>query len=330
MTQDVELTMPDLGTTEAEIKVIQWLVEVGQSVRRGQPILEVETDKAAMEVESFAAGVLKEVRAKPDDMVATGEVIAIVESESTAPATPAQPEDKPKKAGSMFARNRAAKEPVPDSGGMALNAVHRTVAKRMLEGKQTIPHFYLQTSADAGPMIARREAASPKVVGWDAFFVCAAAHALQAFERMTCRFSGDRLDTVEGDTISVAVDVHGDLHVLPVSGGAAGTPEEISDGMRKLMKQRLKGDPQVKRLRQGAMGITNLSATGIESFSAIINPPQSCILAIGKIGPVPVAEQDRVVVQQRVALTLSVDHRIAAGKYAAEFLQKIVEEIEGM
>jgi len=329
MSQDIELTMPDLGTTEAEIKVLRWLVEVGETVRRGQAILEVETDKAAMEVESFASGVLKEIRAEPEDMIAAGQVIAIVESVKKAPARP-QKEDKPKKPGSMFARNRAAKETAADTDGIDLNAVQRTVAKRTVESKQTIPHFYLHSSANAGPMIARREAATPKVVGWDAFFVCAAARALQQFERMNCRFEKDRLVPVEGDTINVAIDVHGDLYVMAVQDGSTGTPEDISGEMRKMTKSLLKGDAGARKLRPAVMGITNLSGTGIESFTAIINPPQSCVLAIGRIGPVPVVNDDEVKVQQRVALTLSVDHRIANGKYAAQFLDKIVEQLEEM
>ncbi len=78
---DVEVKMPDLSTTDAEVQIVKWLVDVGQPVRRGDPLLEVETDKATVEVESFVTGVLKEVRAQPGDEVETGQVIAIVETE---------------------------------------------------------------------------------------------------------------------------------------------------------------------------------------------------------------------------------------------------------
>ena len=75
-----EIKMPDLGTTQAEVKVIKWLVEVGETVSRGQPLLEVETDKAATEVESFTSGVLLETRVEPDDDVIAGTVIAVIET----------------------------------------------------------------------------------------------------------------------------------------------------------------------------------------------------------------------------------------------------------
>ena len=78
---EIEVKMPDLSTTEGEVKVIRWLIEVGQKVKRGQPLLEVETDKATMEMESIASGTLKKTCVQADDMVAVGAVIAIVESE---------------------------------------------------------------------------------------------------------------------------------------------------------------------------------------------------------------------------------------------------------
>ena len=78
---EIEVKMPDLSTTEGEVKVVRWLVEVGQKVQRGQPLLEVETDKATMEMESLASGTLMKTCVQPDDMVPVGAVIAVVESE---------------------------------------------------------------------------------------------------------------------------------------------------------------------------------------------------------------------------------------------------------
>ncbi|MFH1571502.1 MAG: lipoyl domain-containing protein [Gemmatimonadota bacterium] len=75
----LKMKMPDLSANEAQIKVLRWLVEPGQPVKRGQPLLEVETDKAAMEVEAVAAGVLVETCAAPDDEVEVGQVIAVLE-----------------------------------------------------------------------------------------------------------------------------------------------------------------------------------------------------------------------------------------------------------
>lgn len=76
----VDVKMPDLATTGGELKIIKWLVEVGQAVERGQSLLEVETDKAAVEVEAFTAGTLTEIRANVDDLVSVGDVIAVIET----------------------------------------------------------------------------------------------------------------------------------------------------------------------------------------------------------------------------------------------------------
>jgi pyruvate/2-oxoglutarate dehydrogenase complex dihydrolipoamide acyltransferase (E2) component len=77
---DVKMNMPDLSTTSDDVRVIRWLVEIGQVVKRGENILEVETDKASMDVEAIASGVIKEIHAKPDQEVAAGELIAIIDT----------------------------------------------------------------------------------------------------------------------------------------------------------------------------------------------------------------------------------------------------------
>lgn len=120
---DLEFKMPDLATTDTPIKVIRWLVETGQAVTRGQSLLEVETDKATMEVESIATGRLKSAHAQPGDSLVAGQLLAVLEVEGgspvsavapapaaavAAPLAPASPGPAPRAAGGMFARNRAA------------------------------------------------------------------------------------------------------------------------------------------------------------------------------------------------------------------------------
>lgn len=79
----VKMKMPDLSANEAEIKVVRWLVEPGQSVRRGDPLLEVETDKAVVEVETIVTGILRETYAAPEDEIPVGQIIAMIEAEIT-------------------------------------------------------------------------------------------------------------------------------------------------------------------------------------------------------------------------------------------------------
>ena len=412
-----EMKMPDLATTDSEIRIARWLIETGKKVERGQPIVEVETDKATMEVESVASGVLAEVRAAANDAVSVGQVIAIVEVKGPSPAAavPAavppcaqeanvgvpllrrsSAESEPtvgtareqavahtgtvparSAAGGMFARNRAAaascgaavpaaravqagETPAPQFAaapvaGIALSVAERTAGKRLQESKQTIPHFYLQTSVNAAAMIARRKAACgaavpaaqttqaaqaggtpapqfavPAKLAWDAFFVLAVAKATAKFERFRCRLDGERLVPIESDAIGVAVDIDGELYVVPIAAPTTKTIERISDEIRQGVA-RLRSDPEARRTRPALMTVTNLGGCNVESFIPIISPPEPAILGVGRVAATPVVQADgRIGIEQRCTITLCVDHRISSGKYAGEFLGAIVRELESV
>jgi pyruvate dehydrogenase E2 component (dihydrolipoamide acetyltransferase) len=104
--------------------------------------------------------------------------------------------------------------------------------------------------------------------------------------------------------------------------------EALSQELRAAVDALRTGDPAARRLRPGRITLSNLGSTGVERFIAIVNPPEAAILAIGAIRPVVVPRGEAVVVEQRVALTLSVDHRVVSGRYAAEFLAAIVATLE--
>jgi pyruvate dehydrogenase E2 component (dihydrolipoamide acetyltransferase) len=211
-----------------------------------------------------------------------------------------------------------------------LSLAARTAARRLQESKQTVPHFYLQTSANAEALLARRAAALPLKLAWDAFFVWAVNRALKAFPKLACRFENEQLLPQESDSIGVAVDLDGDLYVVAVAAAAGQTLEQISAALRTAVESLRRNDSGARCRTRNVMTITNLGMTGVEAFAAIINPPEAAILAIGKVAPVVVAVDGRPVVQNRVTLTLSVDHRVASGKYAAEFLQHLVAELEAV
>ena len=355
-----DLKMPDLATTDAEIKITRWLIEIGQAVAQGQPLLEVETDKAAMEVEAYVAGTLSEILAQPGDSVEVGQVIARLAVPdatlaNTAPAVVAAPAALPAPApavvapapvaprGGMFARNRqtaaATSAAVPSAPAAAstaptpalpLSSAARTAARRLQESKQTIPHFYLQMSAAAEPMLARRAAALPRKLSWDAFFVYAVARALVAFPKLACRWDDGHLRSPDNDRIGVAVDLDDDLFVVSVPDASTKTPEQISEDLQAGVEGLRRNAPEARRLTHNRMTVTNLGMAGVDAFAAIINPPEAAILAIGKVAPAVLVEDGQIVVRQRVTLTLSVDHRVAGGRYAAGFLKHVVACLESL
>jgi len=340
-----EVKMPDLATTDSAIRIGRWIVAPGQRVARGQSLVEVETDKAAMEVESVAAGVVVEILANVDDEVSVGDVIAVLEVDDAtrgastskpSPAVPAAPIMPSSSAvcpaasgaGGMFARNRAASasSPVTD---VPLTLAQRTAAKRLSESKRAIPHFYLQTSVNAAAIIARRKAAEPVKLAWDAFFVRATARAIRRFNRFACRLDGDRLAPCPADAIGVAIDHDGELYVVPVAEPAEKTLEQISSEIRTNVERLRGGDIEIRRNQPARITVTNLGMCNVEAFIPIINPPETAILGVGKVMPMPVARDDGMIaIELRCTLTLSVDHRVTAGRYAAEFLDAIVRELE--
>jgi pyruvate dehydrogenase E2 component (dihydrolipoamide acetyltransferase) len=354
----LQMKMPDLTTNESSIRIVRWIVRPGDTVKRGQPLLEAETDKATMEVESAVSGVLNAVLCQVDEEVCVGQPIAVFDlDEMTSGLIPARGDQSPETvlpvvaappvalqasggsptqpAGNrvgMFARNRAASTAATAQlASLPLSVAQRTAARRLQESKQTVPHFYLQTSFNASAIVARRKAAEPLKLAWDAFFVRAVAEAIGRFDRFRYRFDGERLVRADGDAVGVAIDVDDELFVIPVCSPADKTVEQISEEIRRGRERLRSGDQEVRRIHSALMTVTNLGVCNVESFIPIINPPEASILGVGKVMLSPAAQDDgSILVQHRCTITLSVDHRVASGKYAAGFLGAIVDELENM
>jgi pyruvate dehydrogenase E2 component (dihydrolipoamide acetyltransferase) len=218
----------------------------------------------------------------------------------------------------------------PTSVAPQWTTAQRVVAQRMQESKQSIPHFYLQTSANAEGMVACRAAAPGEKLAWDAFFVSAVGKALKSFKRMCSSLVNGQLVAQGVDAVGVAVDLDNDLYVIQIVNPAAKSVEHISAEIRTQVQRLRDGDPEAKKVRPSNITISNLGASGVESFTAIVNPPEAAILAVGKVAPQVVPINGQVAIQNRVALTLSVDHRIVNGRYAADFLAKVVSELEAI
>jgi pyruvate dehydrogenase E2 component (dihydrolipoamide acetyltransferase) len=348
---DVIMRMPDLATTDSPIKVVRWLVNVGVTVQRGEPLLEVETDKATMEVESVVSGVLRSQVAAVGAEVLAGEVIAVFEAEGAGPAVqspgladaapaiqePARSPIPPQPTSavspgrvSLFARNRAARDAKATPGAVTLSVARRALARRMSESQREVPHFYLQTSADAGPATARRAsaAAAGHPITWDALFVHAVGRALARFPRMGYRFDDDRIVPRATVAVNVAVDLDDELFAVGVEQPAERTPEEITHTLRAGIARLLAGEGRARVTPAAALTVSNLGASGVEAFAAVINPPETAVLAIGAVRPVVVAVAGQPAVQTRVTLTLSADHRVVNGKYAAAFLAAVIAAFE--
>ena len=375
------IRMPDLGTTVDQLKLVAWLVEPGQPIRQGQPLAEVETDKAVSELESIASGTLLRTLVEPGGEVLQGDVIAVVGEPGedvdsllrdaakpkpmpqAGPTTSAQRSTAAGPRVSPIVRNLARKLGVDlatvtgtGSGGtvtrqdvqaaagaagpqasatetvLELSRNQQAVGKQMVLSQQTVPHFDLTCTIDMTSIeeaVRQHKATVGSTLFPDAFFVKAAALALRKAERLTCRFENGALVRPGRISVGLAIDVHDELYVPAFVDADEAPIPEISSRITTLIKRILLGKPLPADSTPACLTISNLGASVVEQFRAIISPPQAAILAVGRTQPTPTVVDGEVVVRPLAKMTLSVDHRVANGRYAAKYLGRLQKLLEG-
>ncbi|ALJ56314.1 Dihydrolipoyllysine-residue acetyltransferase component of pyruvate dehydrogenase complex [Candidatus Xiphinematobacter sp. Idaho Grape] len=209
-----------------------------------------------------------------------------------------------------------------------LSGMRRSIASRLLESKTKIPHFYLQLEVDAAPLTRLRkqlsedmQATNNQKITVNDFVLLAVARAATSYPKINATFTGDAILQYETVHLAIAVAVE-DGVVTPVVRNAQNLSlREISLAVRDLAIRARGKKLRLEEYQGGTITVSNLGVYGIESFSAIINPPQAAILAVGAIVKKPVVTSEgQIIVGQRMSLSLSCDHRIIDGVAAAEFL----------
>jgi pyruvate dehydrogenase E2 component (dihydrolipoamide acetyltransferase) len=426
----MDILMPQLGETVAEGKITTWFKSIGDAVKPGDNLFEIETDKVSMEVPAIAAGVLAEIRVAVGEVAPVGAVVAVLSGAAgaitasapkisepaptpppIAPATsialPALPTAAIPSArpimldpfrevrtpernygpaklpngtvvtplarrlageggidlgriapsgphGRIIARDvetaiaarteRTARRPTapssdrikalyePDSyHEIPLDSMRRTIAARLIEAKQTIPHFYLTADVAIERLNAVRDeanASAPDDSGKPAFrlsindfIIKALALALQRVPAANAVWAEDRILRFRSSDVGVAVAIDGGV-VTPVIRGAEsksllGISAEMKDLSVRARLRKLKP----AEIQGGVTAISNLGMHGVREFAAIINPPHATILAIGAGTRRPVEAADGAIrFASRMTVTLSCDHRVIDGALGAELL----------
>ena len=430
--------MPQLGETVAEGKIVKWFKAAGDSVKPGDNLFEIETDKTSMEVPSITAGTLSEIRFQVGEVAKVGAVVAVI-SGAGAAASPAaaRSTNEPPKApvapvpavtpavhstpmprpaapmdpfrevrtpernygpaklasgtvvtplarrlagergidlsrvsgsgphGRIVARDVEQAAPGATVGAapaamasgasaaqvkalyegiayeeMPLDSMRRTIATRLVEAKQTIPHFYLTADLDSGRLIAMREeanAAAPKnkdgqpafKLSLNDFIIKAWAAALQRVAAANAVWAGDRILRFQHSDIGVAVALEGGLITPVVRNAEAKSLTAISAEMRDLAERARHKKLRPNEYQGGSSAISNLGMYGVREFSAIINPPHATILAVGATRRAPVeADDGSVKFISQLTVTLSCDHRVVDGALGAELLAAFKDFIE--
>ena len=242
----------------------------------------------------------------------------------------------------------AAAAPAPSSGPAAerietargsaeefeLSRLQQTIARRMAESKATAPHFYLTSEIDMSRAVearARIKAASAEgeiVPSFNDMVVKACALALRAFPRANGSYRDGKVEEYSRVNIGVAVAAQDALVVPTVFDADAKGLRQIAADSRGLAARVRDGTITPPELSGGTFTVSNLGMFGVTSFSAVINPPQAAILAVGAIDEVPVVRDGEIVPGQRMSVTLACDHRILYGADGAKFLAKVRDLLE--
>ena len=406
------LTMPKWGIEMQEGTVTAWHIEPGRRVEKGEPLLDVETEKIVNSVESPASGTLRIVLAGAGDTCKVGELVGVLaepgvgdaevdafirnfrpadtsfERDDSAggkspaataaaaataqPATPAAPsEDGAEPRVSPIARRlaeklgidpsrivgtgrngRVSKEdveayaaklaaapaPAPEATEAStplrrerLTSMRATIARRLGESKQTIPHYRVSIDLDADALLARRRALADKGVrvSVNDLLLEAVARALVRHPRVNAQFDGNEVLEFGQADVAVAVATDSGL-ITPVIRAADGKPvERLAAESRELAARARSGKLTREEITGGTFTVSNLGMYGIKSFDAIINPPQVAILAVGAAEPRPVVRDGALAVGTRMTVTLSSDHRVVDGAAAAAFLATLAALVRG-
>ena len=216
-----------------------------------------------------------------------------------------------------------------------LDGMRRTIAARLTEAKQTIPHFYLRRSVRLDALMAFRETLNKQLesrgvkLSVNDFIIKASALALQAVPKANAVWAGDRILQIKQSDVAVAVAIEGGLFTPVLRDADQKSLSKLSAEMKDLA-----GRAKTKKLapheyQGGSFAISNLGMMGIENFDAVINPPHGSILAVGAGIKQPVVLADGSVgVATVMSMTLSVDHRVIDGALGAEFMKAICDNLE--
>jgi pyruvate dehydrogenase E2 component (dihydrolipoyllysine-residue acetyltransferase) len=427
--------MPKGSDTMTEGKVLKWIKQEGDLVSNGDTVVEIETDKVDMEVESMGEGTLRKILVKEGEVVPVGQLLAVIgapdenisamldgaKSQSAAkapgdhppvaeaapstaaPTAPraAQPsapstnvlEPAPVAVGgrifaSPLARRMAQEKgidlnrltgtgpagrivrqdvdrasaasalapaapapaasrrevslpplaPLPAPGGPdfrdePLSQMRKTIAARLAQSLGPVPHFYLTIEPDMRRAKELRESANQldpnSKLTYNDIIIKAVTAALRLHPEVNASFLGDKIRTHNRVHIGVAVAVEGGGLITPVIRDCdRKTLQQISGESKELVARARQRKLQPEEYTGATFSVSNLGMMGIEEFSAVINPPEGAILAVGAVVEKPVVAEHRIEIGFRCRMTLSCDHRVVDGATGAKFLQTLQRILE--
>lgn len=333
--------------------VVGCRVNVGDAVQCGTILFEIETDKTTVELESSAEGVVRAILVEIAQAVPVGAPLAVIGSKDEAisqsyidalkaeasskqasvPVVTPPPNPPHVTAGpTSFSIAEQAAGQYRLGQKVAISRLQKSVAQQMLWSKREIPCFYLNVRADVSELVALRAAlngGSERKIAFNDFIILAMAKALRHFPVMTGQLVGDHIELAERIGVGLAVAVPDGL-VAPVLKEADKKDlRQIAAESRAMVERAQAGKLSPDDFDGGCITLSNLGAFGVESFIPIVIPGQCSILGAGKIMETCVPQGDTgMAVRKMMCLTLAVDHKVANGAYASQFLELIKKLLE--
>src|SRR5579884_221815 len=223
-----------------------------------------------------------------------------------------------------------------ESARIQLSGMRRIIAQRLTESLGPVPHFYLTIEVNAGPLMEAREElksagenSDPAKITVNDFVLKAAVIAAVKVPRVNASFAGDAIVQYADVDLGIAVAVEDGLLTPVIRAAQTKSLREISALAKDLAYRARNKRMKPEEFQGGTFTVSNLGGMGIDSFSAVINPPQGFILAVGRIHKAPVVDDcDQVVVGHRMLLTMSCDHRVIDGALGARYLQELRHLLE--
>lgn len=359
------VVMPKLSLTMKEGTVGKWYKKEGDTIEKGEPIVEVISEKATYDLEAPASGILRKIQVEAGVDATVNAVLAFITApDETIPEVEILAEEKPqaveeleKRVLASPAAKRLAKEhgidlsTVKGSGPegriseedvnrfkeeakgvlprvkeiIPLSGFRKTSAERVSMSFRTAPHSTLMMEIDVSKAKELHEKLN---VSYTAILAEATAKALLEHSIINSTMEDDHIKVFENANVGVAVATENGLIVPVIHDADKKSLKEIDAHINELTDKAIQGKLTKEELSGGTFTITNLGMYGVDFFTPIINPPEAAILAMGKITEKPVAINGQIEAKPTMMLSLSYDHRIVDGAPAAEFLRKIKEKIE--
>jgi pyruvate dehydrogenase E2 component (dihydrolipoamide acetyltransferase) len=245
---------------------------------------------------------------------------------------------KPVEAGVSPAAKQPTRLPLQagESARFQLSGMRKIIAQRLVESLGPVPHFYLTIDINAGPLIEAREELKSAGEGADAakitvndFVLKAAVMAAVKVPRVNASFDNDAIVQYADVDLGVAVAIEDGLLTPVIRAAQDKSLREISALAKDLAHRARNKRMKPEEFQGGTFTVSNLGGLGVDSFSAVINPPQGFILAIGKVTKIPVVDDcDQVMVGHRMSITMSCDHRVIDGALGAEYLKELRHLLE--